>query len=84
MRLIPLAFAVAVALTFLPSAQAEPAVAPCNGPNEHIWKDLEDTREDPLQPECGSLSDPCWQGGGRCGGCGPPIVEWVVGPIYCL
>jgi hypothetical protein len=84
MRILALAAAAALALAFIPSADAQPAVAPCTGPNEHVWRDLSDTRADPTHPQCGSLTDPCWMDGGRCGGCGPPILEWIVGPIYCF
>lgn len=59
------------------------AAAPCQGPNEHVIDDVRDTLEDPTSPECGSLTDPCFEDGGRCGGCGPALLEWIVGPIYC-
>lgn len=84
MRILAFAFAAILALAFVPAAQADASgLAPCTGPNEHVFWDVSDTLEDPTHPECGSLTDPCWKDGGRCGGCGPPIAEWVVGPIYC-
>ena len=86
MRILTLAFAAALALAFLPTADAQPdlPVDPCGDSNQHLNRDIGDTLDDPTHPECGSLTDPCWKDGGRCGGCGPPILEWIVGPIYCF
>lgn len=71
-----------VALAFLPSAEADSAAA-CTGPNEAVIDDVNDTLADPLHPECGSLTEPCFLQGWSCYGCGPDIVEWIIGPIYC-
>ena len=83
MRLLTLAFAAAIALAFVPSADAAPAVAACNGPNEAVLDDVSDTLADPTRPECGSLTEPCFTQGWSCYGCGPDVVEWIIGPIYC-
>lgn len=84
MRLLAFAAAAAIALAFLPSADAvpDPLAAVCTGPNEAVLEDVSATLDDPTQPECGSLSDPCYRT--QCGGCGPELIEWIVGPIYCF
>ena len=86
MRLLVLGLATAVALSFLPAATAEPGIGgtPCDGPNESVKDDVYDTVfEDPTDPQCGSLSDPCYDDEWGCYGCGPDLVEWIIGPIYC-
>jgi hypothetical protein len=72
-----------VALAAVPSGTADPLVSPCTGPNEAVIDDVTDTLADPTHPECGSLTRPCFTQGWSCYGCGPDIVEWVIGPIYC-
>jgi hypothetical protein len=70
------------ALAFVPSAHAD-ASRPCTGPNEAVIDDVRDTLADPTRPECGSLTEPCFTQGWSCYGCGPDLLEWVIGPIYC-
>jgi hypothetical protein len=75
--LVALAFAAIAAPVGADAAQA------CNGPNEYVRDDVWATYDDPTHPECGSLTDPCYEQDWSCGGCGPDVVEWVLGPIYC-
>lgn len=85
MRMLPATLAVAcltLALLALPSAAADGAGAPCTGPNEYVVEDVRDTLSGDVQ--CGSLTDPCFADGSRCWGCGPDVVEWLIGPIYCV
>lgn len=88
MRTAPLTSALLAALfalAFVPAADADSVdlVAACTGPNESVLEDVRDTVADPLHPECGSLTEPCFLQGWSCYGCGPDVVEWVIGPIYC-
>ena len=80
--LATLAFALALTALAVPTA-ADPSVAPCTGPNEAVLDDVMDTLDDPTHPECGSLTRPCFTQGWSCYGCGPDVVEWIIGPIYC-
>jgi hypothetical protein len=77
-----LVLAALAALAFVPSAGAD-AAQPCDGPHESVKDDAWATVENPTQPQCGSLSDPCYEQEWGCGGCGPDLLEWVIGPIYC-
>ena len=82
--ILPLALAILTALAAAPPAEAEAGVAACDGPNEAVIDDVSDTLADPTNPECGSLSRPCFTQGWSCYGCGPDVVEWIIGPIYCV
>jgi hypothetical protein len=74
----------ALAAAAVPVAAADAVPNPCDGPNEAVIRDVMDTLDDPTHPECGSLTDPCYkEPEWGCGGCGPDLVEWVIGPIYC-
>ena len=57
-------------------------VAGAAAADHSVLHDVVATIEDPTNPSTGSIKNPCWKDGG-CGGCGPDLVEWVVGPIYC-
>ena len=75
------ALAALTTVAFVPSAGALPCE---DGPNEHVRDDVWATAGDPTHPQCGSLTDPCFQQEPwGCLGCGPDLAEWVIGPIEC-
>lgn len=77
----------ALAVAAVPLAAAEPTdpvTDLCDGPNEFVKDDVAQTLDDPTHPQCGSLTDPCWQEPEwGCVGCGPDLLEWVIGRIEC-
>lgn len=50
---------------------------------QSVMDDVQDTLNDPTNPQYGSLKESCYRTG-ECGGCGPWWLEWIVGAIYCV
>lgn len=70
--------ALALALVALGSLLLPSAVA-----DHSVMHDVFTTLEDPTHPQYNSIKNPCWKDEYGCGGCGPDLLEWIVGPIYC-
>ncbi len=82
MRAIQVAALVAMLVFSLLVLPGTASAAPCQGPNESVYDDIQDTRNGNVQ--CGSLTNPCFLDGSSCYGCGPDVLEWIIGPIYCV
>jgi len=77
-----------LALLAIPTATAGPDVSVvCGDDNGMVHEDVRDNLSDPTHPQCGSITDPCYQDSTCPRGCGSgpdSMVTWVIGPIYCV
>jgi hypothetical protein len=58
-------------------------LAPAAAADHSVLHDAQETLDHPTEPSAGSIKDPCFDDQSSCGGCGPDLIEWIIGPIFC-